>query len=750
MKLSKILITIFLFLFFSSGSFCQQKVDLSKDLFYYYPFNKSLKDASGKTDGSTNNAMFAPDRFGNANSSYYCNGSNPVVITPIDVSKLDRLTLSVWVRLQRDDKAMNIVSFGYGNAGRGISVIKKNGSYYFAASAGENGMQASVMKAVKDAWVLVAAEYDRTSKDLLFYIKTAKGSTVIGGKADFSELSNTIFVGGNDTSQSFGFDGYLDDLRIYGRRLTEKEIICLFENCQPEPRKEPVGGGDDPEPGGVIIPRKTDKCDSSSLELGALTCSNADIFCVDPNTKYSFNVPPLECADHYEWVLSDGISGSSSSEKISVSLTDTNNTAEIKVRAVHKLRKGPFSTKSITIQQRPVFKNISITGPGTICSYLENYKYKLSKKVKGAEINWILPENCSMIEQKDDYAILKFTEKFSSGEIKVFGKNGCGSSADTAKLEVIYTGPLLVNNKYTGPDKGKQMQNAEYSVKGCFKNSESYSIRTTPGIYMMSQPISVKLPHNYREDFKVRFTTKFNKDTIFVKGYNEECGEGPQTLVIVVTKEENKTPKKEEPKETPSGTSFSKALNKKIVGFALSFSAFGKVEKEGPTFQNNEYAKMEEDGYVGNGEESSNFLAGIHKDVKVAFQGNAFTCSYTVGKSSPDGDSGVLTISGHISADGKMLQDCAVNFVGQPGTSNYRKSDYHYSFEVRDIPADIDQSQWNKHYVLNNINQISTIFTGISYFKKQYDGDNYTSEKLISYDPNNNANSFSLYFYYTK
>lgn len=747
MRFFTIFISVFLLIALPRNLFGQTDVNLSKGLQYYYPFNKSLKDASGKTDGSTNNAMYAPDRFGNENSAYFCNGSNPVIITPIDVSKLDRLTISVWVRLQKNDKEMNIISFGYGNSGRGISIVKRNGNYYFAASAGSSGMQASIVKAIKDVWIMLAVEYDRSTKDLLFYIKSAGGSSVIGGKADFSEFSNTIYVGGNDTSKSFGFDGYLDDLRIYARRLTDNEVSCLFTGCSKEVSKEikktidlPIHRNDRKLP-------NHDECGESRLMLGDITCTNSDKFCVDPKSNYNFKVEPIDCADYYEWSLPDGASGSSSTATIGVSLRDTNNAAIIKVRAVHKGIKGPYSTRTIAIQKRPDFEGIKIEGPEYICSYLVNYKYKVSKLLKGAELKWLLPDNCTMVEQNEDYIVLKFTDKYYSDFIKVFGKNNCGSS-DTVKLKVTYIGPRLVSNIFQGPVTGRSLQNATYSVKGCFENSESYSISTTPGIAIISNPVSVKLPHNYHEEFKVRFTTKFNKDTIFVKGYNEDCKEGPQTLYIVVTKEESKTPKKEVTKDTPSGPSFSNILNKKIVGFALKFMAFGKVEKEGPTYQNNEYAKTEEDSYVSNGEESANFLAGIHKDVKVSFQGNAFTCSYTVGRYSNEEDSGIMTISGHLSNDGNMVEDCKVDFVGHPGTSNYRKADYHYSFEVKNIPADKDRDPSNKHYELNNLNQISTIFSNMSYFKKQYDGENYLSEKLLSHDPNNNANMFSLYFYY--
>lgn len=749
-----ITLTLFLFLTFPSGIFCQTGVDLTNGLHYYYSFNKSLKDASGKTDGRSPDAMYSNDRFGNENSSYFCNGSNPIVIEPINTKLFDRLTISIWVRLQRDDKEMNIISFGYGNTGQGISVVKRNGNYYFAMSAGKRGAQASMLKAVKDAWVLLVAEYDRFTNDAVFFIKTKSGSTSIAAKADFDQIASAVYVGGNDTSAAYGFDGYVDELRLYGRRLTVAEIDCLFTGCKSKDKdkdKENGNGNGQENDLGKVIGRLVgdeDKCKDNTLDLGSISCKGSGIFCAGTNEKFEFEVKPNTCADRYEWFAPEGAIGTSTTNKIKYTLTGAAENAVIKVRAIHKSKPGPFSILNITIKKKPVLKGYSIDGTKEICSYLANYKYKLSDQVKGMELKWILPEFCSMVEQKDENIIVKFTEKYDEDFIKVFGKNECGSS-DTLKIKVTCVGPRLVSNKFKGPVTGKSLQNATYSVKGCFKNSESYFIKTTPGIAILSNPVSPKLPHNYNEEFIVRFTTKFKKDTIFVQGYNDKCEEGPQTLYIVVTKEENKTPKKEVTKETPSGQSFSKALNKKIVGFALKFMAFGKVEKEGPTYQNNEYAKMEEDGYVSSGEEAGNFLAGIHKDVKVSFQGNAFTCSYTVGRYSEEEDSGILTISGHISPDGNMLQDCKVDFVGHPGKGNYRKAEYNYSFEVNNIPADKDQSQWNKHYELSNLNQISTIFSNISYFKKQYDGENYLSEKLLSYNPDNNANSFSLYFYYS-
>jgi hypothetical protein len=205
----------------------------------------------------------------------------------------------------------------------------------------------------------------------------------------------------------------------------------------------------------------------------------------------------------------------------------------------------------------------------------------------------------------------------------------------------------------------------------------------------------------------------------------------------------NKNPAKE--------SNFCKPLNKKIIRIGFTFLAFGKIEKESPdSYEELTYKKEEADESVGNGTESQYVSEDQISDVKISCEGNSFSASYVAYKDE-QGNSGLMTITGSFSKDGKMVENCKVVYEGYPGTGKYRKVEHRYTFEVKNIPSEKIPDTWKRTYTIDNFETKTDIFSNFKYYEKKYNGtDYYSADNMLSVDQGNQSNRFAITFYYVK
>jgi len=204
-------------------------------------------------------------------------------------------------------------------------------------------------------------------------------------------------------------------------------------------------------------------------------------------------------------------------------------------------------------------------------------------------------------------------------------------------------------------------------------------------------------------------------------------------------------------KNSGKETNFCKPLNKKIIRVGFTFLAYGKLEHESvDSFEDLTYKKEEVDESVMNGTESQYVSEDQISDVKVSCIGNSFTASYTAYKDE-QGNSGLMTITGTFSKDGKMVENCKVSYEGSPGTGSYRKVEHRYSFEVKNIPSEKIPDTWKRTYTIDNYETKHDMFLDFKYYEKKFNGsDYYMADKMIAVDQGNRANRFAITFYYVK
>ena len=213
---------------------------INDGLVAYYPFNGNANDESGNVnDGTVNGAVLTADRFGNTNSAYSFDGNSDFIeIQNEEGLRLNApFTLSAWLKLPGDYSQNGYVlvksSSTDGHMNYGIRVwndYRISFRYYQDWSTPVEIYSTKYLE--KDIWHHSLAMHDEDS----VYIMVDNEYKVSLAVASSSVLTTTAqeeqnlgigkhIYGGGDIGC---FYGNIDNIRIYGRALTESEIDSLY------------------------------------------------------------------------------------------------------------------------------------------------------------------------------------------------------------------------------------------------------------------------------------------------------------------------------------------------------------------------------------------------------------------------------------------------------------------------------------------------------------------------------------------
>jgi len=153
------------------------------------------------------------------------------------VGTLSQMTTAGWLYIR---------SSGGGTGGR---VLVRNGLAfqcfgtpdrlgYAQQTNGTNGLWTIDTSALLNRWIHVALTYDNSSlaNVPVFYVNgvAVTVTTVATPTGTLASSANTPIVIGNTTSTgNRAFDGYLDNLALYGRLLSAAEILSLYQGVEP-------------------------------------------------------------------------------------------------------------------------------------------------------------------------------------------------------------------------------------------------------------------------------------------------------------------------------------------------------------------------------------------------------------------------------------------------------------------------------------------------------------------------------------
>jgi hypothetical protein len=208
--------------------------NLQQGLVAYYPFCGDLNDASGNNLNIQNNgAVLANDFAGNSNRAYYFNGQNAEMSIPAGVgisALVDNFTISFWIKNDKPvghsgmhilPRGINQFTFGV-NSDNTLAFTRQGNSVLLVSSA-----------SLTNQWTLVTYTKEGTSSKLFYNgeLDVAVESAVTLQYFGDPMIIGRASPGGN--GGSYRFEGFLSDLLIYNRVLSDAEIMGMFESNLP-------------------------------------------------------------------------------------------------------------------------------------------------------------------------------------------------------------------------------------------------------------------------------------------------------------------------------------------------------------------------------------------------------------------------------------------------------------------------------------------------------------------------------------
>ncbi|MCB0263931.1 MAG: T9SS type A sorting domain-containing protein [Calditrichaeota bacterium] len=229
------------------------RTSLDSGLVAYYPFNGNANDESGNgNDGIVNGAVFAIDRFENANSAYSFDGVDDYIdygaLPLLNFLSNSSFTICGWIKTtesvgmilsQRnsgDGGTVVDIALGYDgiseNPGRLKVIVRQDGSGGSAI-----GVAVITGAVVNDGNWRHFALIRKTGGIIELFLDGMSQGTHQGSRSGGALTTNLRTLGterlwwtiGNITADQTWFNGFVDDIRIYNRALTEAEVQTLYQ-----------------------------------------------------------------------------------------------------------------------------------------------------------------------------------------------------------------------------------------------------------------------------------------------------------------------------------------------------------------------------------------------------------------------------------------------------------------------------------------------------------------------------------------
>lgn len=224
----------------------------SNGLVAYYPFNGNASDMSGSGHhGTVLNAVPTTDRFGNSNSAYSFNGTADCYINTGVWNIPDAFTISAFVypyTLQPNSGGIVTKYNDYLTEQRSVLTGIYNGTADFRIW--QNGVEPSFYLDIDsilniDNWYHLVWTYNGTNR-----MKMYLNGELLSEKNDITTTgifdSNIPVHIGRITDcwwpHKGGFNGKIDEVRIYDRALSDIEVMGLFNENSPELTYSPSDG----------------------------------------------------------------------------------------------------------------------------------------------------------------------------------------------------------------------------------------------------------------------------------------------------------------------------------------------------------------------------------------------------------------------------------------------------------------------------------------------------------------------------
>ncbi len=241
-----------------------------------------------------------------------------------------------------------------------------------------------------------------------------------------------------------------------------------------------------------------------------------------------YSVPAITNATSYTWTLPAGVTGTSTTNSITVNVGTTAVSGNIAVKGTNGCGDGVASTFAVTVNPLPVVAG-AITGSSTVCQGQNAVTYSVPTIVNATSYLWTLPTGATGTSTTNTI-VVSFSKTAVSGSVTVKGHNDCGDGV--AKILAVTVNSLPTSaGAIAGPTIVCQGETViTYSVPA-ITNATSYTWTLPSGVTGTSTTNSIS----------VSFGTAAVSGNITVKGTND-CGDGLVSTQAIVINQKPETP----------------------------------------------------------------------------------------------------------------------------------------------------------------------------------------------------------------
>jgi uncharacterized protein (TIGR02145 family) len=199
----------------------------STNLLAYYPFNNNVEDESGNGNhGINNGAIPTYDRFGNANSAMLFNNSYIDCNNSL-LPETGDFTINMWV--YPDSLACALWGqYAFNTYGRIFAGIDQPSGKVFFFHSSDGSVDIATFNPIETKkWYMLS--FIREGNELKIYLNGSIQET--GSLTPMNILQRKFLIGIQNESYDLdeGFNGIIDDVRIYDGALTQNDLNNLYQ-----------------------------------------------------------------------------------------------------------------------------------------------------------------------------------------------------------------------------------------------------------------------------------------------------------------------------------------------------------------------------------------------------------------------------------------------------------------------------------------------------------------------------------------
>ena len=200
----------------------------------YFPFNGNTIDESiNSNDGTNNGAVLTADRFGKSNSAFLFNGTSNYIDMgnhpSLDIS--DGFSISAWVNRTGPGVFQTIASRGYSGNGEFTFTLYDNGTNFVMRVWVEGEVYEGTVT-VASGWNHLALVAQTGINGIRTYLNGVLSNQWTSTKDLFGKSAYNLRLGNNQLDNSYFFNGYIDDVSIYNKALSNTDIQVLAKGVK--------------------------------------------------------------------------------------------------------------------------------------------------------------------------------------------------------------------------------------------------------------------------------------------------------------------------------------------------------------------------------------------------------------------------------------------------------------------------------------------------------------------------------------